>query len=364
MRFIVLTLMLFSLISCQKSEDITEPNPNTLYFPPISSSNWTTTTPESLNWNTSQIQGLYDFLSAGNTRAFIILKDGKIVLEKYFGNNLTNTAPFDVNSKWYWASAGKTITSMLVGIAQNEGSLNINNKTSSYLGNNWSSVPLAKENLITVKHQLTMTSGLDDGVTDNHCTDVSCLTYKANAGTRWAYHNAPYTLLDKVLQSATGKNLNQLTPEKIGSKIGMNGNWVVSSNNDNVYYSTAREMARFGLLVLNKGKWDNTVVLNDTNYFTAMTTTSQNINLSYGYLWWLNGKNSIMFPGLQTVYPTSLAPNAPADLYAGLGKNGQIVDIVPSKNMVVIRMGDYPDNSQVPVTFHDNMWAKIKAIIN
>ena len=69
--------------------------------------------------------------------------------------------------------------------------ININNKTSQYLGAGFTSLPLAKENLITVKHQLNMTSGLDDTVTDPNCTTPACLTYRADAGTRWAYHNAP-----------------------------------------------------------------------------------------------------------------------------------------------------------------------------
>jgi CubicO group peptidase (beta-lactamase class C family) len=59
---------------------------------------------------------------------------------------------------------------------------------------------------------------------------------------------------------------------------------------NNIYFSTARSMARFGLLNLNKGIWDTVPILNDTNYFTEMTTTSQDMNRSYGYLWWLNGK--------------------------------------------------------------------------
>ena len=355
---------LFLNCSSNSSDEETIPtNPTTLYFPPISGTAWQSTSAESLGWNTSKIQPLYDFLQTGNTRAFIVLKDGKIVLEKYFGNNLANTAAFDTTSRWYWASAGKTITSLLVGISQSEGKLNINDKTSKYLGTNWTNENLTQENLITIKNQLSMTSGLDDGVTDNHCTDPSCLVYKADAGTRWAYHNAPYTLLDKVLNSATGKTLTQLTSEKIGSKIGMNGLWA-PSNYDNVYYSTARGMARFGLLILNKGKWDTTSVLSDANYYNEMTTTSQNINLSYGYLWWLNGKSSSMYPGSQVVFPVSITPNAPSDMFSALGKNGQFIDVVPSKNIVVIRMGDNPDATEVPIIFHDDMWKKLSEIIN
>lgn len=352
----------FFLFSCSKDFDETSESNNQLYFPTINSTTWETKTPESLKWNSTQIQPLYDFLQINNSRAFILLKDGKIVLEKYWGLDLLGGA-FNQNSNWYWASAGKSLTSVLIGIAQTEGIININNKTSTYLGAGWSSLPLAKENLITVKNQLTMTTGLNFNVSDLDCTLPNCLQYNKDAGTQWFYHNAPYTLLEKVVSNASSKTFNKYTDEKIESKIGMSGTWVLSGFN-NVYYSKARDMARFGLLVLNKGKWENTIVLNDADYYTSMTTTSQNLNPAYGYLWWLNGKSSIIFPGLPSIYPKSLAENAPSDLFSALGKNGQFIDVIPSKNMIVIRMGDAGlDGSAAAINFHNEMWAKINAIV-
>lgn len=100
---------------------------------------------------------------------------------------------------------------------------------------------------------LTMTTGLDDGVADKDCTEKPCLVYKADAGTRWAYHNAPYTLLDNVMTGATGNDLNAFVNEELETKIGMEGTFIKSGFN-NVFYSTARSMARYGLLLLNKGK--------------------------------------------------------------------------------------------------------------
>jgi CubicO group peptidase (beta-lactamase class C family) len=142
----------------------------------------------------------------------------------------------------------------------------------------------------------------------------------------------------------------------------MNGSWRQSEYN-NVYWSTPRDMARFGLLILNKGKWESQAVLGDQSYFTQMTTTSQSLNPSYGYLWWLNGKESIILPGLAISFDRSLAPDAPEDLFAGAGKNGQFVDIIPSRNMVVVRMGEAPDGSAVPIEFHNEMWKLILNLI-
>ncbi len=334
----------------------TESKSQALYFPPLTGTTWETVSPDSLGWNTERIDTLLSFLEANNTKAFIVLKDGRIALEQYFGT-------FTSDSNWYWASAGKTLTAFLVGIAQYEGIISINDSTSYYLGTGWTSCPSEKEGLITIRHQLTMSSGLRDLVADSYYTLPECLIYQADAGTRWAYHNAPYTLLDKVIENASGQTFNQYFFSKIRSKIGMNGIWVQSGYN-NIYVSNARSMARFGLLALNRGIWNIDTLLADTSYFYHMTTTSQNLNPSYGYLWWLNGQASYMVPMLQTVFPGSWAPDAPVDMIAALGKNGQFINIVPSKRLIMVRMGLAPDSSyEVPMEFNNDIWRKLNEVI-
>ncbi len=360
----MLLLSLFFAFACSKNEsNLPEPEQTGTYFPPVKSTEWATTTPESLGWTVAQTQTLYDYLQATNTRAFIVLKDGKIVLEKYFGSTIANTGAFDRNSQWYWASAGKTLTGFMIGKAQEEKFLSIDQKTALYLGTGWTSAPRAKEDLITIKHQLTMTTGLDDGVANNDNTNPSNLVYKADAGTRWAYHNAPYTLLDKVVSKAAGQSFDTYFEAKLKDKIGMDGQWLWLDDN-HVFFSTARSMARFGLLIAQNANWNGQPILTDATFVTASTTTSQALNKSYGYLWWLNGKPSFMVPGFQTVFPASLSPNAPADLIAAMGKNGQLVNIVPSKNLVVIRMGDAPDNALVPFTYQNEIWKRLSQVIN
>ena len=329
----------------------------TSYFPPISNfQTWDTLSPSSLGWCSDQIDSLYQFLQTENTKSFILLKDGKIVLEKYFGN-------FTKDSVWYWASAGKTITSFLVGQVQEVGLLSIDDTSSKYLGNGWTNCTLSQEEKITIRNQLSMTSGLDDGVPDPYCTIDTCLNYLSDAGTRWAYHNAPYTLLDDVLTNATGQNLNSLTNTNIKSRIGMNGLWFVSGYN-NVFVSTARSMARFGLLIQNKGIWNTDTLMHDINYFNQMVNTSQNLNLSYGYLWWLNGKPNYMLPGFQFLFPGSYAPNAPSDMISGLGRNGQIVSLSNSQGLVFVRMGNAPSSpsSDIATVLCDQIWEKLQAI--
>ena len=326
-----------------------------LYFPPLIGNTWDTISITSLGWCQDKVDTLLNYLGNKNTKAFMLLKNGKIVIEKYYGT-------FTQDSAWYWASAGKSLTAFIVGIAQQEGNLSINDTTSDYLGTGWTVCTLAQEEKITIRNQLTMTSGLDDGVPDHYCTLDTCLQYKTDAGTRWAYHNGPYTLLDGVIQNATGQSLTTYFTQKVKIPTGITGVFLPSGYN-NVFYSKPRSMARFGLLILNKGKWNTNQVLTDTAYFNHMTNTSQALNRSYGYLWWLNGKQSYMVPGFQFVFPGSLNPNAPNDMIAALGKNGQFINVVPSQNLVYIRMGNAPNGGEVPFLMNDTIWQKLNEVM-
>jgi CubicO group peptidase (beta-lactamase class C family) len=119
-------------------------------------------------------------------------------------------------------------------------------------------------------------------------------------------------------------------------------------------------------LALNKGKWESNQVINET-FFTESISSSQTINPSYGYLWWLNGYPTYMVPGGQTVYTGPLVPNAPADMYSAMGASDQRIYVVPSKKMVVIRMGDAsdPSNPNFALSGFDNeLWGKINDVIN
>jgi CubicO group peptidase (beta-lactamase class C family) len=344
----------FFICGCKKNNTPPTDTGTTMYFPSNTDANWETKSLESLGWNQTAATTLKTYLTQKNTKSFMILVNGRIVMEEYF-NGHSSTA------SWQWNSAGKTLVASTTGIAQQEGLLNINNKVSQYLGTSWTIEPLDKENLISSKHLLTMTSGIDDG---SELVIKQNLTYLADAGTRWSYHNVFQKLMD-VVASASKQDFETYFNSKLKSKIGMDGFW----NNGlifKIYHSSTRSMARFGILALNKGKWNNEQILNET-YFNESTSSSQTINPSYGYLWWLNGKTKYMVPGAQTVFPGSLVPNAPADMFAAMGAEDQRIYVIPSKNMVVIRMGNASDpaNPNFAVSGFDNeLWQKINAVIN
>jgi hypothetical protein len=347
-----LSILLFLIGMAQTKPGLSQ----SLYFPPLNNAAvWDTVSPAALGWCESEIPNLYSFLQQQDTKGFIVLKNGKIALEKYFGT-------FTKDSLWYWASAGKTLTSFLVGKAQEEQFLSLTDTTATYLNAGWTNCTPVQEEKITIRHQLTMTSGLDDGVADNHCTLDTCLTYLADAGTRWAYHNAPYTLLESVLTNATNTPINTYTQTKLKSKTGITGAWT-TIDYDNVFISKVRSMARYGLLMQNDCIWNADTLLYDTNYIHSMTQTSQNLNRSYGYLWWLNGKPSYMVPTSQLVFPGSYAPAAPPDMYAGLGKNGQILSVSKSLGLVVVRMGNQTSSGEVPTQLCNSIWEKLNAVV-
>lgn len=323
----------------------------TIYFPPVNSNTWDTIAPTQLGFCETRLDSLKDFLESKDTKAFLLAKDGKLVIEWY----LNGQQPSD---NWYWASAGKTLTAAMVGIAAQEGYLNINQPVSQYLGVGWTSLTPAKEGLITIRNLLTMTSGLEFNVPDLNCTLPACLLYRADAGTQWYYHNAPYLLLKDVVEAATGKNFNVYLNQTLGF-TGINPVFLNTPTSPHVAFSLPRVMLRFGLLVQNNGIWNTDTVFH-SNYFTDWTQPSQTLNAAYGYLWWLNGSSTHRLPGFNFSFPGPIVPNAPADAYMAAGLNEQRLYLVPSRGWAVVRMGEATGAPTAAISsFDDQLWAHL-----
>lgn len=322
---------------------------NEFYFPPNGNDEWETISPENLGWCEDELQNLRAFLAENQTRAFLILKDGKIVEETYFDD-------FDQDRRWYWASAAKGLTAFSIGLLQEQEQLSIHESTQTYLGRGWSKATY--EDSITLRHQLTMTSGLDDSNFD--CTLDTCLVSLTTPGDRWAYHNGPYTLLTDVIEEVTQKSITDFVNE-VFEPAGIEGNFLMVSYN-RVFFSTPRVMARFGLLMLNEGVWKETTIMNDTAYFHRMIRPSQDLNPAYGYLWWLNGQEAFILPQSQNRLNGKLVPNAPDDMYAAFGLGGQILNVVPKQGLVMVRMGDNPQGGLPSIAFNNQIWERFQKV--
>ncbi|MAD98047.1 MAG: serine hydrolase [Flavobacteriaceae bacterium] len=358
MRSITVIFVLILCWSCGSTEtESVDPPSNTIefYYPPNNSNSWDHLDINSLGWNTATLNDLETFLSNSGTEAFMILKDGRIVMETYYNGSTAN-------DPHPWFSAGKTLTAFTMGLAQQDGFLTIADKVKDYLGSGWTTMPNGKEDLISIKNLLTMTSGGDYRNVDLNCTDPSCLEYFADAGNSWYYHNAFYTLLQPILDAAIPQGFDSYFNQQLRSKIGMSGLWIRSGFN-RFYVSNARAMARFGILNLTRGNWNGEQLL-DESYFNEMTTTSQNLNQSYGYLWWLNGKSSKRLPGSPLEFQGQLIEQAPTDLIAGMGANDQKLYVIPSENLVIIRLGEDGRTSNLgPSTYDNQLWEKLNTLM-
>ena len=354
-------ILICSVFNCSSEADTGTPIENppvteSIYFPPIDvSAEWETVSISDLGWNENQLQPLIDYLDEKNSKGFMILHKGKIVggTEVYLNGH-------SESSNWYWASAGKTLTTALSGIVQEEGLLSINNPVSDYLGTGWTSAPVEKENLITCQNLLSMDSGLDDALGD----DVSAenLQYVADAGDRWAYHNV-YKKMQDVVASASNQDFEHYFETQLKDAIGMGGAWI-QIQDFNVYWSNTRSMARFGLLVLADGNWNGNQIIPQA-FVEASTSSSQLLNKSYGYLWWLNGKSSYRLPQSQIEFQGELIPNAPADMFCALGRDDQKIYVVPNRDLVIVRMGNAADDVNFALSNFDNqLWGKINALID
>ena len=161
---------------------------------------------------------------------------------------------------------------------------------------------------------------------------------------------------------------NDLTRKWLTGRIGMaDSRWVArprarerKTANGFGFATTARDLARFGLLILAGGSWNGDEVIQDREYLRAALQSSQELNPSYGYLWWLNGQSHVLRGAGQRRVAGPLIPGAPDDLVAALGALGRKLYVVPSLKLVVTRLGDAP-NVRGEAPFDREFWKRLMA---
>lgn len=327
-----------------------------LYFPPTKGQ-WEKIDPAKIGWNAAKLKELMDYAGKNKSSGVVILYRGRILAEQYWpldpkektaagkpnpyfhmrlGKNTKGRAIEDV------ASAQKSVTAMLVGIAQHKGLLKITDPVHKHLGKGWSKAPAAAEAKITIRHLITMSSGLN-----------ARLQFVAPAGTKWFYNTGAYSKSLTCVSKAAKMDANELTKKWLTGPLGMKDSrwavrpWQTSVRTDANRYgfaTTARDLARFGILMLANGNWEKKNVLEDRAYIKAATSSSTKLNPSYGYLWWLNSGPTVVRAGGIT-RPGRLFSNAPRDMYAAQGKLGRKLLVLPKEQLVITRLGDQSGNS-------------------
>ena len=328
-----------------------------LYFPE-KQGEWERIDPAQVGWDKAKLDAALSFAGGQKSSGVVVLFRGRILAEQYWtvkkslryramrhGQDANGHALEDV------ASVQKSVAATLLAVALDRELVKLDDPVESYLGQGWSNASRDVESGITLRHLITMTTGLTDR-----------LEFSAPAGSKWKYNTNAYSRIVNVMEAASDLDRNQITRKWLGP-IGMSdSNWVVRRHarqdpktNRYGFVTSARDLARFGLMILAKGKWNGETVVPDSQYFRDMLQPSQKLNPSYGYLWWLNGQSHAIRAG-RGRRQGSLLPAAPRDLVAGLGALGRKVYVVPSQELVVTRLGDAPG-----VNFDEQFWRKLMA---
>jgi len=274
------------------------------------------------------------------TRAIVVVEDGRIIAERY-ADGYGKDTPF---LGW---SMTKSVTHALLGILVKEGLLDIHAPAPVP---EWTS-PDDPRHAITTDQLIRMSSGLEfnedyadlsTGVTQMLYNTSDMAAYAANMplvappDTVWNYSSGTANILSRIIRDLVGGGVTDywaFPQEALFHRIDVNsavlepdasGTFVGSS----YMYATARDWARFGLLYLQDGVWGDDRILPEgwVDYARTPTPPSQG---QYGGLWWLNrgSGDSKEWEGV------------PEDAYAAEGHDGQYVVVVPSRNMVIVRLG-------------------------
>ncbi len=341
------------------SSAVAAANDAALYFPPADGA-WQTVAPEDAGWDAEKLDEALRYAGETNSSGVVVLHNGRILAERYwelddpserYQRMKVGTTP-DGRAIEDVASVQKSVVSFLVAVARERASLKLSDRVSNYLDIGWSDTHRDREHEITLHQVMSMTSGLKPD-----------LSYQAEPGTLWRYNTRAYSKMVRVLEVASKQDIESLTRHWLTGPIGMvdsrwaERRWLTGGIDANKigFATTARDLARFGLLILADGAWKDTALITDTHLLDDMFETSQRLNPAYGLLWWLNGKERYIAasrgPGSGPLVPT-----APNDMVAALGALGRRCYVVPSLDLVVTRLGDAPGPD-----FDREFWRRLSA---
>lgn len=285
-----------------------------------------------------------------NSSAFLIWHDGQIIAEKYW-------SPYGASSYTQTHSIHKSLLGMAVGIALEEGDIgSLDDPVSDYLGP-WIDQSMGE---IRVEHLLNMSSGLgkepakifffDHFLRLLNATDISkvarSLPQKVPPGQEFEYINNNPQLLIDVLEKATGVSYEDYLQDKIWSKMAANPGYLWMDREGGTPHGYCCLMAlpddllRIGLLMLNKGRVNGQQIVSE-KWIDQMIAPSE-LNPNYGYLIWRGSPHTPMrkYSAASDFSVLHSEPYLADDLLYFDGFGGQRVYIVPSRNLVIVRVGE------------------------
>lgn len=346
----------------------TEPGPSQAVFP---GAEWEREDAEAAGFDPAVLDEIAAEAETAGSNCLVVTRHGRIVADWYWNGTDATTAQevFSVT---------KSVTSTLVGLAQDDGDLAITDPASTHVPE-WAGTPSAG---VTVEDLISNDSGRqwsaaidyrDLIVAGDRTAFAAGLGQDAEPGEVWVYNNAAIQTLDAVLEGATGVDPAAYAQQRLLDPIGMHHSEMTHdpAGNTNTFFglqSTCEDLARFGYLFLRRGEWDGAKVVPEDWVEAATGRSSQDINAAYGYLWWLNRPGPLTDPlnplsreDSETAPHRQLAEGAPEDMYWALGLGGQIVQVDPGSDTVVVRLG--PGDPGAPYNQTDTARVVTEALV-
>ena len=295
---------------------------------------WRSTTPEQQGLDSNKLADLMDYVRGHNinVHSLLIIRNGYVVLDAYF-------YPYDGTSVHDTASVTKSVTSMLIGVAIEQGK--IKNKQQPVLAlfpNRTVSNRDARKERLTIEHLLTMTSGLDCQYTENEKTlremkqsddwvqFMLNLPMVEEPGRKFVYCSGGMHLLSAVISQTTGMSERDFARQSLFQPLGI-GDEIWPADAQGISHGWGdlhlhpRDMAKLGYLWLNQGMWDGKrIVSADWVRESTRAQTGTGTESDYGYGWFVRSR----------VTPL---------IYEASGRGGQRVSVIPAKNIIVVFTG-------------------------
>ena len=286
---------------------------------------WQSASPGALGANVKALELHGDLCTKTGADACLVVYKGKVVQERYYRTYRAPTMAM---------SSTKSVTGILVGMLIDDGKIkSVDEPVCTYV-KEWCEGQKGK---VTLRHLLAMTSGLPRmtgegvGFVADKNPFVVNLPLAAEPGTAWAYSNEGVQLLSPILDRAAGEPIQDYARKRLFEPLGMRATRLHLDEKGHAWTyadmeTTPRDLARIGLLMLNKGIWQGKRIVSES-WVEQMTRPSQTLNPRYGLLWWL------------------------FDNPKGYGAQGHLetnLYVFPEKDLIVVRMQAKPRAQQQP----------------
>lgn len=343
-----------------------------LIFFPADDANWERINPTETGWDADALEDALEYARLNNSTGLCISYRGQIMAERYWEPDeaITCTLPEIATESHHFVYKGKTenretiedvssvqksLVAVLAGIARQKGLLAYDDPASKYLGVGWTNASPKQEERITIRHLMTMTSGL-----------TPTLEYKEEPGKEWRYNSGAYHHVIEIVTAAAGMDSKNMTAEWVTGPLGMvntvweERDWVGPGADaaKRGLITTARDMVRFGIMVLAGGRWAHDSQIIERAALDEMLRPSQKLNKAYGQLWWLNGQESFIDLPTGKQIDGPFIKTAPADMVVAVGALHRRLCIVPSLGVVIARLGGMGPTlfHKPPIPFDQAFW--------